>query len=201
LPVGGEKEVVINGILLLVLQSIYFMVPAYFANMAPVVVQKLNILKWAAKPIDKGKTLRDGRLVFGKNKTYRGFIAAVVFGIIGAYVQMLLYGVDFFRKISLNLNYLEHSTVIFLGVLMGLGALFGDLIESFFKRRLGIQSGKSFLPWDQLDFILGAYIFILPIYYPILSWQIVVTTIIASFFLHILVNHISFYLGIRKEKW
>ena len=39
------------------------------------------------------------------------------------------------------------------------GALIGDIIESFFKRRVGIERGKNWIPFDQLDFILGVLFF------------------------------------------
>jgi len=35
----------------------------------------------------------------------------------------------------------------------------GDIIESFFKRRIGKKRGESWVPFDQLDFILGVLLF------------------------------------------
>jgi len=39
------------------------------------------------------------------------------------------------------------------------GALMGDIIESFFKRRVGRTRGQDWIPFDQLDFILGVLFF------------------------------------------
>jgi CDP-2,3-bis-(O-geranylgeranyl)-sn-glycerol synthase len=39
------------------------------------------------------------------------------------------------------------------------GALLGDVIESFFKRRVGKDRGQDWIPFDQLDFLVGALIF------------------------------------------
>ena len=39
------------------------------------------------------------------------------------------------------------------------GALGGDIIESFFKRRTGKDRGEDWIPLDQLDFILGVLFF------------------------------------------
>ena len=39
------------------------------------------------------------------------------------------------------------------------GALCGDIIESFFKRRIGKNRGENWIILDQLDFILGALMF------------------------------------------
>jgi CDP-2,3-bis-(O-geranylgeranyl)-sn-glycerol synthase len=39
------------------------------------------------------------------------------------------------------------------------GALLGDVIESFFKRRIGKDRGQDWIPFDQLDFLIGALTF------------------------------------------
>jgi CDP-2,3-bis-(O-geranylgeranyl)-sn-glycerol synthase len=171
--------------------------PAYFANMAPVIAKRLKILQWVNKPIDMNVNFEDGKPIFGKHKTYRGFIVAILMGILIAYLQLLLYKVPFFRWISIT----DYSSPLLLGFLLGAGAITGDLIKSFFKRRISIRPGRKFIPFDQIDFVLGAYIFVLPFYFNILTIYIIISSIIVSFFLHIIVNHISFYLGIRKEKW
>jgi len=192
----------VSAFLLLLLKSAYFLIPAYFANMAPPIAKKLKLLEFLNIPVDYGKRFPDNKPLFGKNKTYRGFVVGAIGGIIGAYLQMFLYRFTLFSSISVSgINYNSHYIIILLGLLMGVGAITGDLVESFFKRRMDIDSGESFVPWDQIDLVLGAYIFILPLIYLYLSWQLFLCSIIISFFLLIIVNHISFYLGIRKEKW
>ncbi|MGV8086359.1 MAG: CDP-archaeol synthase [Candidatus Woesearchaeota archaeon] len=201
-PQTYSTSITILPILLLLLKSVYFLIPAYFANMAPPLAKKFKIFELFNVPIDNDKKWKDARPVFGHNKTYRGFIVGAIGGLIGAFLQMFLYRYDFFKTISiLGINYNLFYIVVFLGILMGLGAITGDLIESFFKRRLNIDSGKSFVPWDQIDLVIGAYIFVLPIAYLYLTWQIFLISVIISFFLHVITNHIAFYLNIRKEKW
>jgi len=39
------------------------------------------------------------------------------------------------------------------------GALIGDIIKSFFKRRIGKKRGQDWIPFDQIDFILGVLFF------------------------------------------
>jgi len=187
---------------LLLLESAYFLVPAYFANMSPPLAKKFRLLEFSASPIDRGKKLADEGYLFGQNKTYRGFLVGMLGGVIGGALQALLYNTGFFHSLSINgIAYDNLTFMICFGALMGFGAIFGDLTESFFKRRLGIGSGKSFVPWDQIDLVIGAYVLILPIAYSIVSWQLFLCSLIITFFLHILVNHIAFYLKIRKEKW
>ena len=100
-----------------------------------------------------------------------------------------------------KISIIDYSNPIALGFLMGIGAVAGDAIESFFKRRANIKSGKPFIPFDQTDFVIGAYLFVLPFYYSIITWQLFLSSLVMSFLLHIIVNHLAFYLKIRKEKW
>ena len=168
------------------------MMPAYFANMAPVIVK--DIFNKLAIPIDFGKKI-NGKEIFGKNKTFRGFIFAVVFGVIIAFLQFLLYRFDYFKMLS----FIDYSNWLVLGILFGFGAIFGDLVKSFFKRRLNISPGQRFVPWDQLDFVVGALVFVSFILE--ISWGKVVAILLISFLGHIAVNHSAYSLGIRKEKW
>ncbi|MDP3765790.1 MAG: CDP-archaeol synthase [Nanoarchaeota archaeon] len=176
---------------LFLLKCSYLMLPAYFANMAPVMVKKINLFVF---PIDFNKQVGN-KPVLGKNKTFRGLIFGVIFAIIVAYFQFLLYGVGSFK----NISFIDYKNWPLFGFLMGFGALSGDLVKSFFKRRLGIKPGARFVPFDQTDFVVGALVFITPIFD--LTLSIFVIALLLSFILHIIVNHLAFYLKIRNEKW
>ncbi|MBS3105897.1 CDP-2,3-bis-(O-geranylgeranyl)-sn-glycerol synthase [Candidatus Woesearchaeota archaeon] len=176
---------------LFILKCFYFMLPAYFANMAPVIVKKIDLF---AFPVDFNKQISN-KPIFGRNKTFRGLIFGVIFSIIVAYIQFLLYGVEFFNVIS----FIDYNNWLLFGFLMGSGALTGDLIKSFFKRRLGLKPGAKFIPFDQTDFVIGALVFTMPIFN--LTLKIFITSLLLSFILHIIVNHIAFHMKIRNEKW
>ncbi len=170
---------------LLILQSLYFFLPAYFANMAP------ELFKWVpagAKPIHQKK--------FGDHKTWRGLVVAVVLGTIIFLLQQWLYQFDLFYKISL-IDYNGFS--FWFGSLLGLGAILGDLVKSYYKRKEGIKPGESWKPWDQLDFVIGGLLGSLFFYVPPAS--VVAILLIISPLLHITVNHIAYWLRIRKSKW
>lgn len=175
----------------LIIQCFYFILPAYFANMAPVIVKKINFLKI---PIDFNKKIND-KPIFGKNKTFRGLVFGIIFAMIITYLQSLLYKNGLFVEISIT----DYSNWGLIGFLMGFGAIFGDLVESFVKRRLNYEPGKSFVPFDQLDFVVGALIFVYPLV--TLSLNKIIIILLLSFVLHVIVNHFAFYMGIRKEKW
>ncbi len=174
-----------------ILKCFYLMLPAYFANMAPVIVKKINIFVF---PIDFNKKINN-QPVLGKNKTFRGLVFGIIFAIIIAYLQFLLYKIEIFRLIS----FIDYQNWLLFGFLMSFGALIGDLIKSFFKRRLGIKPGEKFVPFDQTDFVVGALVFIIPVFD--LTLKIFIVSLLLSFVLHIIVNHLAFYFKIRKEKW
>ena len=174
-----------------VLKCFYLMLPAYFANMAPVIVNKINFFVF---PVDFNKKLNKNP-IFGKNKTFRGIIFGIVFAVIISYFQFILYGNLFFKGIS----FFNYKNWLLFGFLMGLGALVGDLVKSFFKRRLGIKPGARCVPFDQTDFVIGALIFIAPIFG--LTLKIFFVSLLLSFVLHIITNHFAFYTRIRNEKW
>ncbi len=176
---------------LLLLKCLYLMLPAYFANMAPVWVRKINFLNY---PIDFDRKVRNNPIL-GNHKTFRGLFFGVLLGIMVAFIQFLLYKNPAFAKIS----FFDYSSWFLIGFLMGFGALFGDAVKSFFKRRVGIRPGHRFIPFDQIDFVIGAFIFMAPFF--TLTLKIFFISMLASFVLDILATHLAFYLGIRHEKW
>ena len=181
---------------MIILQGLYFMLPAYIANMAPVFAEKFGVLKFLARPVDGGRTWR-GQPIFGAHKTWRGFLVGVAAAIVIVWLQYFLYLFPIFQKISL-LNYLKINPWL-LGFLMGFGALFGDLVKSFFKRRIKIAPGAPWIPFDQLDFVLGALIFAAPICFP--SWSAVIVILLASPVLHLATNNIGYLLRVKSTRW
>ena len=177
-----------------ILQCAYFMLPVYFANMAPVLFKKM--FKFLAVPIDMGKTFR-GKPILGKNKTVRGLVTGILAGIIIAFVQYMLMNTS--MAYYLTLPGMDYGMWLQIGFLLGAGAIIGDAVESFFKRQLDINPGKPFIPFDQTDFVLGSLVFVSLVYFP--GWYVVAIVLILSLILHITTNHCAFWLGIRNEKW
>ncbi|HIH43151.1 TPA: CDP-archaeol synthase [Candidatus Woesearchaeota archaeon] len=188
-------------IALLLLQSFYLLLPAYFANMAPVIFRKVNFLN---VPVDFGYTLKikksrgkkDARdRIFGDHKTWRGLFFATVTGIGIAFIQYLIQDYPFISTVKL----FPYNNWLLIGFLLGFGAIFGDLVKSFFKRRLHINDGKPLYFFDQLDYVAGSYLFLA--FYYVVNLEIIAASIVLSFSLTVIINHLSYYLGIRKEKW
>jgi CDP-2,3-bis-(O-geranylgeranyl)-sn-glycerol synthase len=176
---------------LLILQSIWFFLPAGIANMSPVFFKKINFLNY---PVDFGLALR-GKPLFGKNKTIRGFFFGTLLAIVFTYIQTLLY--PYMPSLYFP-NYLKTNFVL-LGFLLGFGALFGDLIESMFKRQVGIAPGKSWVLFDQLDWVIGALVFVL--FYLSLNYLVIIIALVFFGLMHPIMNYLGYLLKIKKNKF
>ncbi len=174
-------------------QALYFMLPAYLANMMPVFLKKVPLFDY---PLDHGLRWR-GKQIFGSHKTYRGLISGALTGIITALLQKYLH--RFLPSLPL-LPYDDFSypKMALIGLALGGGILLGDLAKSFFKRRLNITDGGRFFPFDQLDF-LGALFFVSIFFVPPIPHLIVI--FIASPLLSIIIDLIGYRLGLRDVWW
>jgi len=117
-----------------VLGCLWFVLPAYFANSTPTVFG-------GGPPIDGGRLYKDGKPLLGPGKTWRGLYAGIFFGTLIGVIQGLTFEDDLLK-----------ATIR--ALLISFGALLGDMIGSFIKRRKGLKRGQSFLFMDQLGFII-----------------------------------------------
>jgi len=169
---------------LFVLKALYFFLPAYLANMFPPLAKSIPFFR---SPVWERK--------LGKNKTWRGILTATIMGGGIFWLQKVLYSKGF-TSLAI-IDYSDFS--IALGFLMGFGAIFGDLVESYYKRKTGIAPGKPWIPFDQLDFVIGALVLSFFIYVPPAS--IVLILIVASPLLHIVFNRLGYWLKINQNKY
>ena len=175
------------------LSCLYFFLPAYFTNMTPPLVSKLNFL---AIPVDFNRSFQ-GKRILGSHKTWRGVVSGLLVGISAVYIQLWLYQFSFIKEISL-FDYSQINIILFAFLLAG-GAVFGDLLFSFFKRRIALAPGEKWLPFDQTDYVIGAYLFLIP--FLILELKVWLTIFVATFFLHIVFNRMGYWLGLHNSKW
>lgn len=179
----------------IIIQMFWFLIPAMWSNMAPVWAAKIKIFDRLNRPIDRGVKI-GGQPLFGKNKTYRGFAAGVILALIASLLQYLI-SEKFVLVDNLELTQLDLIDYISIGFLLGFGALFGDLMASFFKRRLLIPAGSTWFPLDQIDYILGALL----LTSTFMSFNIsqYATAVFIGLFMHILVNYLGWKVGMRKH--
>ena len=174
------------------LRSFIIFLPALVANSSPLILR--NLMKnYSFRPIDQNKVLPDGERVLGSNKSWEGLTA----GVCGGTLVGFAYG-----------YFLGSTSWILYGFLMGLGAMLGDLLNSFIKRRLKIRPGEPFIPLDQLTFLYGAYLLIIPFRNAYLGTYIEELTTadlaMATYLvmiLHPLTNLVAYLLRLKNEPW
>ena len=153
------------------LGTIWLFLPAYFANAAPVLLH-------GGGPLDGGRNWRDGRRILGDHKTNYGTLMGVAVGALFAVAQG---------------NVLQ-------GTLFAVGAIGGDLLFAFIKRRLGLEPDKSLPLWDQVGFIIVA-ILLGSIVEPRPMWQQDVAMILTTIPVHYVSNLFAWGLNWKKEPW
>ena len=175
------------------------MLPAYIPN-------PLAAVFGGGKPIDGGRILSDGRRILGDGKTYRGFLAGIICGLLVGLLQMNLVSSGFaVFGMTLPAFGMDAASSVTVILAMSCGSLFGDMFMSFFKRRLGLKRGAPLPVIDQLDFVFGAWLFtylISPEWFSAtFSFWIVVTVLIVTPILHLVTNIIGYFIGVKKEPW
>ncbi len=160
------------------LYTLMLYLPAMTANGTAVFVRR-------GTPIDGGRLFLDGRRILGDGKTFEGFIVGTYFGVIVVLSYVILSG---------------EFSYIYWGIPSVIGALLGDILGSFIKRRLNIpRGGKAFL-LDQLDFFFGANIGII-IGGVIPNLTTIILGLVIILILHILTNRIAYELGLKDVPW
>lgn len=214
LALSVAKE--IEGPLVVLGAALWLFVPAYFANMAPVFAMKL-LPRWNAR-IDGGRNGRDGRPLLGPGKTWRGLVAGCVFGAAFALLQATLLRWDPDWQSDFAFAEAGAAGPLVLGFAFGLGAVAGDAVKSFFKRRTGRTGGAPWVPFDQLDFVVGGLSFgalasILLHRSRITSfdwfqqeflgdrWPVLLVLLVLTPLLHLVVNMIGYKLKLKDVPW
>jgi CDP-2,3-bis-(O-geranylgeranyl)-sn-glycerol synthase len=162
-------------ITVLIVEALKFIFPAYCANATPV-------LAGGGTMMDFGKNFYDGKRIFGNNKTFRGFFFGLAIGIFVGLIECMFF----------------HFPILF-SVLTPLGALLGDLTGAFFKRRLGIAPGGLLPVVDQVDFVVGAIVFSIPL--ALASWELAVTVLLITPPIHLFTNFLAYKMKLKSNPW
>ncbi len=165
------------------------MLPAYIPN--PVAA-----LLGGGTPIDLGRNFSDGRRIFGDGKTFRGLVAGIIAGILSGLLLIQLAG--------WVPAWLPGHTLLSI-TLLATGALLGDLLKSFFKRRLGKERGSKWPVADMYDLVAGAF-FLLLLFDP--AWlfanvtlPVFIIILIITPVLHRATNIVGYVLRVKEVPW
>lgn len=169
-------------LLIEIAKAFWFIIAAYGANAFPPLMK-------GKKPIDLGKNLGKERIL-GDGKTVEGTLGGLAFGLFIILVQIYVQS-----QISLLKEYGFVEINFILGLFLVSGALLGDIVGSFIKRRLGIKRGKPAPLLDQLDFLFGAMI--LSSIFVKLEWITILILVIVTPIIHYISNAIAYLLKIK----
>ena len=153
-------------------EVLYLFFPILAANQAGMLGKVLS-LPFSDVPVS--------RRWLGENKTLDVYCTGPM---LGGTVYLLFYGDP------------EHSYV---GILLGLGAVLGDHVKSFFKRLLGYSPGSPWWP-DRIDFALGGSLVAIVIF-PNATWWHVVAIVLLAWPVHYFGNKFSHKKGWRDTPW
>lgn len=173
----------------------WFFGPAGLSNMAAFGSGKIPFLIPYNYPVDAGLKFRNKR-VLGSHKTVRGFIAGIIVAIFTVYIEVYLYQNISWVRALIPINYSSINPIL-LGFLLGFGALAGDAIKSFFKRQKNVPPGKSWVPFDQIDYIVGG-ILLSALYIQLSLWHYALLFFM-YLVLHFYNNALGYFLKLRKE--
>ena len=173
-------------------------------NMIWCKVPVLNCLKY---PMDFNKKFIDGKRIFGDNKTWKGFIGYILISTICTIIWGFICNATILNKY--NFFYVNNNnTFLFnmlIGFLLGLAYALFELPNSFMKRRLNIEEGKTttglkkilFIFIDQSDSVIGCAL-VVWLFYD-LGIKLFLFYILLGALTHIVVNMILYFLHLRKN--
>ncbi len=147
-------------------------------NGAPVLTAALLGRLWAW-PVDGGGTAPDGRPWLGRSKTWRGLAVALA--------------------TAVALAWLLGLPPMAVGLTVGTATMAGDLLSSFIKRRLGLDSSSHALFLDQVPEALLPLL-VLPHGYA-LDWPSIAEVVAAFVVLELLLSQILFRMRVRKRPY
>lgn len=160
-----------------------FVLPLFIGNILHMLVVKKNLFSALAKPVSEP--------LFGKGKTYRGFIVLPLCCACSSFI------VSFFTHSDLLLSF---ST----GFLLGFFYMLGELPNSRIKRKMGISSGESDARYRLLQLVvdkLDSLIVLAIVYYFLVEipFILLVKLIVLSLGIHLIFSWILFRLRIKKN--
>jgi CDP-2,3-bis-(O-geranylgeranyl)-sn-glycerol synthase len=182
------------------LAVLWLLLPAYIANATA------TLPRGRGPPMDFGRLWSDGRRVLGPSKTWSGFLFGGFFGIPFALLEAWLI---LLAPPSLHLVPTLAPSVaadVPLAILLTFGAMTGDALGSFVKRRLGLRSGARTFLLDQMPFVLVPIALGLAVYPSLFldvfaSWEGVFWLLVYTLGLHAFFNWLGYQLGLKKVPW
>jgi CDP-2,3-bis-(O-geranylgeranyl)-sn-glycerol synthase len=172
------------------MELVLLVLPAWLANAVPV-------LLGGGPKLDAGAKAWDGKRWLGDSKTVNGLVSGIACGSAAGAVIAAFAG-------NYYLPGLDVPAKVGLAVLLSVGALFGDALGSFIKRRRNMPPGHPSLVLDKLLFIFAALalaLFVHPDLWNALGWEGLAFVTAATYALHVSFNWLAHALKMKKVPW
>ena len=181
--------------------------PLTISGILNMVFTKTKLYQKHKSPIDRGRVLKDGKRIFGDNKTWIGFISMVLISTCVHAASGVIVSALSISHCS-DLYSVYNNTILynsFVGFMFGLIYMISELPNSFIKRRLDIKAGKTdkgikglvFFIIDQIDSLIGVSLLIF-LLSNITLWKSVGYVALGAI-THITVNLVLYLLKVRKN--
>lgn len=171
-------------------KALWIILPAYAANGFPPLAN-------GKIPMDFRRSWIDGERIFGDGKTIEGFSLGIAAGTCVGILEALLY--PYLNSYANQFGVQMPAMNIFIGFLIPLGALCGDLAGSFIKRRFRLPRGADAPVLDQLNFVAGV-IFFAYFFTEISFWMVVIMAVMTPV-IHRAANIVAYGFKIKKVPW
>jgi CDP-2,3-bis-(O-geranylgeranyl)-sn-glycerol synthase len=172
------------------IKALWILLPAYAANGTPP-------LSKGKKPIDFNRNFIDGKRIFGDGKTIEGTSLGLATGFLVGALQT--FGHPFLNSYAMKLGFYLPQMSLFIGFLIPLGALVGDMVASFVKRRLGLPRGANVPLLDQWNFVIGSVVFV--IWFTEITAFMFLIMLLITPIVHRIANVIAYKIKIKREPW
>lgn len=175
-----------------VLTAFWAMLPAYVPN-------NVAVLAGGGRPIDGGRTW-GGRRILGDGKTWRGTIVGILAGVaLAAVLNAIVPNAS--AVLGVDLPVFPTAAMVALPA----GALLGDVLASFLKRRTGRERGAAFPLLDQLDFVvlaLALAALAAPAWFrETFTLEVLLVVLVLTPILHVATNVFAYAVELKEEPW
>ncbi|MCI4366709.1 MAG: CDP-archaeol synthase [Thermoplasmata archaeon] len=183
------------------IEVLWVLIPMYIASATA------TIPRGRGPPMDLGHIWRsDGRRILGPSKTWGGFFFGSLFALPFALLEA---GLVLAAPPSLQIVPSYGATLVAavpVGLLLTFGAMSGDALGSFLKRRMGRESGARTVLLDQLPFVLlpigiGLILFPATFVPAFLSLEGLAWLLVYTVALHAAFNWVGYWVGLKKVPW
>ncbi|MCQ2055937.1 MAG: CDP-2,3-bis-(O-geranylgeranyl)-sn-glycerol synthase [archaeon] len=176
-------------------------IPAMIPNVSAAIIGK----RFGKRKMDFGITWR-GKRILGDGKSWAGFFGGACTGVFVGVIQICVaakFGSDNYWGFG---PFWSNIGVLFC---LSFGALIGDTLGAFIKRRFGMRVGAKALILDQYDFFIGSAIitticfpeFIRSNYIGSAHVAALISVVAMTYIMHRIVNVVGYRIGVKDVPW